>query len=104
MDCAKCEARDLEPGEACDCQDEHMDMLREEEEMLREQSADWVLFSEVLPMTREEFYDYFLEAYDIGDVVDPDDQEVILAATVVALDKKLQEALKEIQRLKGPHL
>lgn len=93
MECSKCGAENLEPGEACDCLDEQMAL--EELEM-----DDWIPFTDVPAMSRDDFYLYLSDTGYITGLVDPDDNEVTLAATVVTLDRKLQEALKEIQRLK----
>jgi hypothetical protein len=93
MNCENCGAYGLEPGEACDCQEQalaDMDFM-----------SEGVLLGEIAPLSREEFFDMLVEDDQYTGLLDPDDFENILIATVINLDKKIQVLLKENQQLKG---
>ena len=90
MNCERCGAYDLEPGEACDC------MLDEEDDDLQ---IGGVLLREIPPLSREEFYEMLDEGDYSTQLLDPDDFENVLVATVLSLDKKYQDLLKRYQAL-----
>jgi hypothetical protein len=85
-DCDVCGAHGLEPDQPCDCFEEEEDLS----------TVGFVPLTEVVALTREGFYDAITEDDQYSGLVDPDDFEIILVATVIALDKKLQEALRQL--------
>jgi hypothetical protein len=54
-----------------------------------------VPLSEIPPYSRDQFYEMLMEDDQYGGLLDPDDFENILIATVISLDKKIQELLKK---------
>lgn len=79
MACNKCGAYDLEPDEPCDCYDDSV--------------VGGVPISAVPAMSRDEFYAMLAEDDQYTGLVDPDDFENILIATILSLDMKYQELL-----------
>lgn len=90
--CSKCGAYDLEPGEKCDC-------TADDEEDDDFFVIDGVPLGDVPAYTREEFFDMLAEDPRYSRLVDPDDFENILIATVLALDSKYQDLLKKHREL-----
>ena len=73
-------------GEPCACFEE--DLL----------PGEGVPLSAIQPYTREQFYEMLMEDDQYAGLLDPDDFENILIATVISLDKKLQDLLGKVQR------
>jgi hypothetical protein len=90
--CNKCGAYDLEPGEKCDCT---VDDEEDDDFFV----VGGVPMGEVPAYTREEFYDMLADDPRYQGLVDPDDFENILIATVISLDVRYQQLLKKQKEL-----
>jgi len=87
--CERCGAYDLEPDQPCDCFEEDEDSIYE---------VGGVPLAEVPPYSRDDFYAMIMDdpQYTEG-LVDPDDFEIQLIATVIALDRQVQQLKKQLE-------
>jgi len=84
--CERCGANGLEPDEPCDCFDEEDSFSL----------VGGVPLAEVPPYSRDDFYAMLADDPQYSGLVDPDDFEIQLIATVMVLDRQVQALKKKL--------